>query len=408
MTETTMNTKTSPASGVKDAPTSPESKALKIAILVSAAIAIVGIVFWMIQLNGGMVQTNMRNLTPWGLYITAFMFFVGLSAGGLIISSVPTAFGMKGFGGISKVAIMTSIASVCAAIGFVVVDLGGPLRLWELFVYSNLTSPLMWDILVIGTYLVLSCIYLWAHMRYEAGKITHTTMRIISVIALCVAISVHTVTAWIFSLAPAHEFWHTALMGPWFVVSALDCGTALVLIAVLWLRKVGYLKLDQQHVINLAKMLGVFVLVDLYFFACDLITSGYFGQSDVVQMLISGQLAPFFWAQIILMILALVLVFTPKLRTSTGVMVASVLTIVAVFFKRCQILLGGFQIADIALPQQPTQYTIPNWQNGVETAYESLIYWPQPIEFCIALGVVSLGVLVFLLGLKFLDLKPKE
>ncbi len=98
------------------------------------------------QLSGGLVQTGMRNLDSWGLYITMFMFLVGLSAGGLIISSVPRAFGMKGFGGISKVAVWTSICCTVLAIGFVVVDLGQPLRLWELFAYSNLGSPLMWDI----------------------------------------------------------------------------------------------------------------------------------------------------------------------------------------------------------------------------------------------------------------------
>lgn len=123
-------------------------KGLNAAIGVSAVIMVAGIVLWGVQLSGGMVQTGMRNLSSWGLYITSFMFFVGLSAGGLIISSVPKAFGIAGFGGISKVAVMSSIACTVAAIGMVVVDLGQPARLWELFAYSNLGSPLMWDIVV--------------------------------------------------------------------------------------------------------------------------------------------------------------------------------------------------------------------------------------------------------------------
>ena len=80
-------------------------KGLNVAIIVAAVLTVAGIACWAVQLSGGMVQTGMRNLDSWGLYITNFMFFVGLSAGGLIISSVPNAFGMKGFGGISKVAI---------------------------------------------------------------------------------------------------------------------------------------------------------------------------------------------------------------------------------------------------------------------------------------------------------------
>ena len=383
-------------------------KGLTVAIAVAAVLTVVGIACWAVQLTGGMVQTVMRNLDSWGLYITNFMFFVGLSAGGLIISSVPNAFGMKGFGGISKVAIWTSVCCTCAAIGFVVVDLGGPMRLWELFVFSNFTSPLMWDILVLGTYLILSIVYLWAYLRAEAGRMSHAAIRVISVVALVVAILVHNVTAWIFSLAPAHEFWHTALMGPWFVASALDCGTALVLIVCLALRCAGYLKLDQKHVTNLAKMLAVFVLVDLYFYACDLLTSGYFGGegADVVAMLTSGALAPVFWTQIVLMAVSVAILVVPKLRTTSGVVVASVLAIAGVFCKRLQILVGGFQIPNLDMPGVVTQYTVTNWQAGFAGAYQGMVYAPQPIELGVTVGVLAMCVLFLLLGLKYLPLKP--
>ena len=184
-----------------------------------------------------------------------------------------------------------------AAIAFVVVDLGQPLRLWELFAYSNLGSPLMWDIIVLFVYLVLSVVYLWAQVRHEAGKVSAAALRVVSVVALVCAVLVHSVTAWIFGLQQAHEFWHTALLGPWFVSSALVCGTALVLVVCVALRAAGYLKLEQANVARLAKMLGAFVVVDLYFFGCDLLTSAFPGGSgaEVVGMLVSGPLAPFFW-----------------------------------------------------------------------------------------------------------------
>ena len=244
-----------------------DRKGLTIGIIACGVLALAGIVLWAVQLTGGMIQTGMRNLDSWGLYITFFMFFVGLSAGGLIISSVPKAFGIKGFGGISKVAIMTSIACTVAAIGFVVVDLGQPLRLWELFAFSNLGSPLMWDIIVLGTYLILSCIYLWAQMANESGRVSDKALRVLSVVALICAVMVHSVTAWIFGLQQGREMWYTALLGPWFVSSALVCGTALVICVVMALRKIGYLELDQAYIVKLAKLLGAFVCVDLYFFA---------------------------------------------------------------------------------------------------------------------------------------------
>ena len=182
-----MTDTTATASAVKAPAPAKAGKGATVGIVVSAIVAAIGIALWMVQLSGGMVQTAMRNLDSWGLYITMFMFFVGLSAGGLIISSVPKAFGIKGFGGISKVAVMTSIAATVAAIGFVVVDLGQPLRVWELFAYSNLGSPLMWDIIVLMVYLILSCVYLWAQVGNEKGKVSHAALRVISVVALVCA-----------------------------------------------------------------------------------------------------------------------------------------------------------------------------------------------------------------------------
>lgn len=389
--------------------TTASGRGLNIGIAVAAAVMVVGIVLWAIQLSGGMVQTGMRNLDSWGLYITSFMFFVGLSAGGLIISSVPKAFGIAGFGGISKVAVMSSIACTVAAIGLVVVDLGQPVRLWELFAYSNLGSPLMWDIVVLGTYLILSCVYLWAQVRADAGKVSHTALRVISVVALVCAVLVHSVTAWIFGLQQGREMWHTALLAPWFVSSALVCGTALVMVVVMALRKVGYLQLDQAYMIKLTKLLGAFVMVDLYFFGCDLLTEAFPAGSglEVFAMLTAGQLAPFFWVEIIGCVVCAVICFTPALRTNTLLVVGSLLAIAGIFCKRVQLLVGGFQLANLDFTGTLTPLSHQAWDTGWSTIYAPMIYWPTPIEFGVTLGVMALGVLVFLLGVKFLPLRPK-
>lgn len=383
-------------------------RGLNIAIGVSAVVVVAGLVLWAMQLSGGMVQTGMRNLNSWGLYITSFMFFVGLSAGGLIISSVPKAFGVAGFGGISKVAVMSSIACTVAAIGMVVVDLGQPMRLWELFAYSNLGSPLMWDILVLGTYLILSCVYLWAQMRADAGKMSHTALRVISVVALVCAVLVHSVTAWIFGLQVGREMWHTALLAPWFVSSALVCGTALVICVAVALRAAGYLKWEQANLVKLAKLLGAFVMVDLYFFGCDLLTEGFPAGSglEVVAMLTTGPLAPYFWVEIIGCAVCAVICFTPALRTNGLLVAGSLLAIAGIFCKRVQLLVGGFQLPnlDMAGPLTPMQHTA--FDAGLSGIYSPMVYWPTPLEFGVALGVAALGVLVFLLGVKLLPLRP--
>ncbi|MCI8367243.1 MAG: polysulfide reductase NrfD [Eggerthellaceae bacterium] len=405
-----MTENVSTAGAVKAPAAKKGGAGLNIAIGVSAVLVVLGIVLWAMQLSGGMIQTAMRNLDSWGLYITSFMFFVGLSAGGLIISSVPKAFGIEGFGGIAKVAVMTSIASTVAAIGLVVVDMGQPFRVWELFVYSNLGSPLMWDIIVLGTYLILSCVYLWAQVQSEKGKVSHVALRVISVIALVCAILVHSVTAWIFGLQQSHEMWHTALLAPWFVSSALVCGTGLVMAAVIALRAAGYLKLGQSHLVKLAKLLAVFLLVDLYFFGCDLLTEAFPAGSGmaVVEMLVSGPLAPFFWIEIVGCIAAAVICLVPQLRTNPLLVVASLLAIAAIFCKRVQLLVGGFQIANIDYAGVMTPFTVTNWEGNMAQAYQGMVYWPTPLEFGVTLGVVALGFLIFFLGLKFLPLKPQN
>ena len=385
-------------------------KGLTIAIAVAAIVTVGGLALWVFQLTGGMVNTNMRNLDSWGLYITMFMFLVGLSAGGLIISSAPRVFGVEGFGGISKIAVWTSICCTVLAIGFVVVDLGQPLRLWELFAYSNLGSPLMWDIIVLGTYLILSIVYLWAMLRFEGGKGSATGLRVVSAIALVCAVLVHSVTAWIFGLQQGREMWHTALLGPWFVSSALVCGVALVLVVVIALRRAGYLELDQRYVVKMLKLLGVFVLVDLYFFGCDLLTEGFPAGSgaDIVAMLTAGALAPFFWIEVLGCAATVVIAFTPKLRTNPLIVVAAVLAIVGIFCKRVQLLVGGFQIPNLDMPAVVSGPGLADAGAALQSAGGAMVYFPSPLEFGVMVGVVGLGALLLLLGLKFLPLKPAE
>ncbi|MCL1846755.1 MAG: polysulfide reductase NrfD [Coriobacteriia bacterium] len=384
------------------------SKGQMIAIIIAALIAAIGIGLWAYQLSAGFVNTNMRNLDSWGLYIINFMWFVGLSAGGMIISSAPKVFGAKGFGGISKVAVWVSICCTVLAVAFVLVDLGGPQRVWHLFAYANMSSPLMWDIIVLTLYLIISIVYLWAVLRLEKGKGSAKALRVLSAIALICAVMVHTVTAWIFGLLQARALWYTALLGPWFVSSALVSGLALVLIVVVALRKAGYLELKQENIVKMAKFLGIFMAVDLYFFACDLLTSGFPGAegATIVAMLTTGALAPFFWTEIILSIIVLFVAFVPTLRTTSLVVCASALAVLAILCKRIQLLVGGFQIPNISYPTVLTGPELSGGGSSLASLSSSLVYVPSPLEFGIVIGVLGLGALLLLLGIRLLPLKP--
>lgn len=388
----------------------PRSKSQLTAIFITAAIALFGLGLWLFQLADGMTNTNMRQFDSWGLYITNFMFLVGLSAGGLIISSAPKALGIKGFEGISKIAIWTSVCCTVLAVAFVVVDLGNPLRVWELFVYSNLTSPLMWDIIVISTYLIISIVYLVVSIRADEGNVGHAAQRALSTVALVIAILVHSVTAWVFALQVSHEFWNTALMAPWFVCSALASGLALVMVVCAALTKTGYLFVEDDVLFKMAKLLAVFVLVDVYFLGCDVLTMAYGNDEgrDVASMMLFGELAPFFWTEALGGLVAAILCVVPKLRTRTGMTIAAVLAIIGIFCKRCQIILGGFGVENLEFAGLRPENSFPLTDAGRALAdvVPQLFYFPSPLEFGVTLGVFSLGACLFLIGLRFLPLKP--
>ena len=126
-------------------------------------------------------------------------------------------------------------------------------------------------------------------------------------------------------------------------------------------------------------------------------------------MLTSGPLAPFFWIEVIGCIIAAVICFVPSLRKTPALVVAALLAIVGIFCKRFQILDGGFQInnfADYGMVLTPTSVT--NWTDGMAGAYAGLVYTPSMLELGITVGVLGLGALLLLLGLKFLPLKPVE
>jgi len=391
---------------VKAAPakTAPAKSGSTILLAVTGLLTLGGIGLWAYQLSRGLYVTDMRNLTSWGLYITMFMFFVGLSAGGLIIATVPRVFGLKGFKNVSKIAVYLSICCTVLAAAFIVIDLGHPERLWHLIAYANFTSPLMWDVIVITAYLIVSIVYLRATLRAEKGQGSEKALKTLSTVAFVTAILVHSVTAWIFGLQIGRAFWNTALLAPMFISSALVSGLALTLIVVLILQKVGYLKADPESNSRMAWLLGIFVLVDLFLLFCELLTAGFpLGGTgfEVVISMLSGAFAPMFWTEVGGGIIAAVLLLNKKTQASAGlVALASALAVIGIFFKRFQLLLGGFEFKNI------DYYSIPTgpaaWSNGV------LNYSPTLVEWGIVVGVISLGAFMLVLGLNKLALKPAE
>ncbi|MBQ3386497.1 MAG: polysulfide reductase NrfD, partial [Eggerthellaceae bacterium] len=149
------------------------------------------------------------------------------------------------------------------------------------------------------------------------------------------------------------------------------------------------------NVVKMAKLLGAFIAVDLYFFACDLLTSGFpqGAGAELVKMLTAGPLAAFFWIEVIGCIIAAVICFVPSLRKNGLLVFAAVLAIIGIFCKRVQLLVGGFQQPNIDLPTVVTPYT------STANTVGNLVYWPTGIEWMVTLGVIGLAAALLCFGL---------
>ena len=131
------------------------------------ALVALGLGIWIYQLERGLQITHMRDNVIWGLYIITFMFFVGLSAGGLIIASAGRLFGVDRFKPIVRLAVLEATVAIATAALLIIPDLGHPGRIYNLFIHSHWLSPMIWDITVILIYLVLSLVYVWLYTRRD-------------------------------------------------------------------------------------------------------------------------------------------------------------------------------------------------------------------------------------------------
>ena len=368
------------------------------ACIVLALLAIGGIAAWIYQLNGGLAVTGMSNVTSWGLYITMFMFFVGLSAGGLIVASSAHVFNIEAFKKISLPAVILSTVCICLAGMFILIDLGGIQRIWRIITGANFASPLVWDMCIILVYLVINILDIVWMRRGAESKV-----RKLSYVALPVAILVHSVTAWIFGLEAAKEGWNSAIMAPIFVASALDSGLALLIVALMGLKKAKIMEVEDGLFGKLGKLLATFVAVDAFLILCEVLTMGYSG-GDTAQAILremtAGATAPYFWFEIVCgLLVPFILLASAKLREKRGVLLfAAILVVLGVFCKRAWLLFSSFIPVNVAGGPGVTLGTTAAATGTAQDVFALAgCYAPTGIEIAIVCGVIALGALAFVL-----------
>lgn len=378
------------------------STKFKAACGVLAALTLTGVAAWIYQLINGLGVTGMNNGTSWGLYIGCFMFFVGLSAGGLIVASSASVFHVAQYKKVAMPAVILSTVCICLAGMFILIDLGGIQRVWHMITSPNPTSPLLWDMCVILCYLIINIVYLVFMTSKKPGA--SDKVAIVSRFALPVAILVHSVTAWIFGLQLSRE-WYSAIMAPLFVVSAMDSGLALLILALSGLNKSGWFKTDKSLIANLAGLLATCVAIDGFLVGCEVLTMAYPGASgaEALGVMMTGVTAPFFWTEILVGVVIpfCILVFAKNRARMGLVNFASACVVVGVFCKRIWLLLTSFFMPNVyGAPGIISGSSASAQASGMDVWATLGTYAPTWVELVVVVGVVSLGVLAFLVMAK--------
>ena len=393
--------------------------------MIPAVFAIIGLAVWIYQLTKGLQITNMRDNVIWGLYIISFMFFVGLSAGGLIIASAGRLFHVDRFKPIVRLAVVEAAVTIFTAAILIIPDLGMPNRIYNLLVHAHWKSPMIWDITVIAIYLVLSLLYIWLYMRRdladkgswmalgtkdtspEARARDYRLTYALAWVALPAAVLVHSITAWIFGLQISRGFWYSAIMPPLFICSALVSGLALVIIVALLTRRYGRVDFDNGLVGYLGGLLAVFIAVEGFLVFSEVLAGSYPGvPTDAVSQLFSGRYAPGFAVEVIVgLVIPFVLLAVASLRRRPAlVVVASVLALIGIFVHRANLIVIGLGEAPIRLaPGTPLGTPA---EDGSSFATSS-VYFPTGTEILIVLGAVGLAALLFTLAVRYLPLREK-
>lgn len=351
-----------------------------------SVVAAVGLGALALRTVQGLRVTNLTSLVPWGLWVAFYIYFIGLSAGSFLISTMVYVFGIKRFEPIGRLALFTAFISLSTGLVFILLDLGHMERFWTVFIHRSPTSVLEWEIHFYNLYLVILLSELWLLMRRdlircgqkegwvgslcrllalgskdlsdEAAAKDWKAVKILGLIGVPVAIGVHGGTGAIFAVVKARPYWYTGLFPLIFIVSALASGGALITFLYAF-----FGKRDENHralTLTLGKMTAGFLTLDLIFLGSELLVGLYGAIPDHVAVYRAMMGGPFwyvFWlGQIGLgAIVPLTLTMLRRTGSSIGwVGIASSLIVIGIFGVRLNIVIPPFTV-----PLMP----------GIDTAY---------------------------------------
>jgi len=358
----------------------------------AALLGLVGIAFlvYLKQLDFGLGITGMSRDVSWGFYIANFTFLVGVAAGGVMVVLPYYLHNYKAFGRITILGEFLAIASLVMCVTFIIVDLGQPSRVLNVWLYPTFHSVLFYDTLVLNGYLLLNLIVGWNVLEAERNG-THypAWVKPLIYISIPFAVSIHTVTAYLYCGLPGRGFWMTAILAPRFLSSAFAAGPSLLILLCLIIRRRTNFDPGREQIQALAKIVAYAITINVFFFLCELFVAFYSDipeHKDHITYLFAGlhghgALVPWMWTSMFLMLIGIFLTVNPVTRRNEGVLAVAcgVIFIGTWIDKGLGMISGGF---------------VPNPLHEVNE------YIPTLLEIVITLGIYALGALVLTLLFK--------
>ncbi len=399
-----------------------------------AGIVIAAFCAFAFQVYGGIGAAGIRRPVFWGFYITNFVFWIGLSHAGTLISAILRLANATWRRPVTRCAEVITVFALSIGATFPVIHLGRPWLAFWLFPYPsergiwpNIRSPLLWDFFAINTYLLGSVTFLLLPMIPDMALIRdrstgmrkkiysfaalgwrgtskqwhrlESAMQIMAVAVIPAAVSVHSIVSWDFAMAPV-PMWHSTIFAPYFVAGAIFSGIAALIIAMALLRK--FLHLEEYllpiHFENLGKLLLVMSLLWFYFVFAERLTAWYGNEPSemtVFWVTQTGSFSPLFWLMVFCnFLLPFPILAIKKLRTITGTVIASIGVVIGMWLERFLII----------VPSLSHKYLPYSWGT----------YRPTWVEITITAGTFAGMVMLYMLFAKTVpiisiwELKAKE
>lgn len=377
------------------------------------------------RVTQGLASSNLTNITSWGTWVVFYIFFVGLSAGAFLLSTLIYVFGMEQFERVGKIALFTAIISMVVALTFVLLDLGRMDRFWNAMVYWNLTSILAWEVHFYLLYIALLTTELYFALRQdlirmsqrgnafqhklakfltlgsidlsdESKKNDIRWMKILGTIGIPLAIfGVHGGTGTLFAVLKARPYWNSALFPIVFVVSALVSGTALLAVLYSIQNRMRNRPVDIGTLKALARMMILFLFIDLGLQFYEILIAFYglkAEEMNTLSIIMTSKFSWSFWGVqwFLGAIVPIYLVLAKRTADSwLGLTSACALVVIGIIGVRFNIVVPPLIVPVI---------------EGLPTGN----YYPSLVEIGSSLGVIAMGLFLYTLGMNLLPLEDED